>query len=379
MSADKTLLQLLQSRKEKGLLRQLRTFPASFVDFSSNDYLGFSFTGLLQDQCKEMKTDPSSLRTGSGGSRLLAGNSDLAVELEREIAAHHHSESALLFNSGYDANLGFFSCVPQKGDLIFYDELVHASIIDGIGLSLAKAFKFQHNNLVDLEKKIALQTGKNIFIAVESLYSMDGDFAPLKELAVLCAQKGYNLVVDEAHATGIYGEKGSGLCNEMKMENACFARIYTFGKALGTHGAAVCGSIILSEFLINFSRPFIFSTSLPFHSLVSIQAAYRLLGKNADPVKKIMANITCFREQFKNFPGYRDSNSPIQAIVIPGNAAVQQTAEALNRQGFDVRAVKSPTVKEGSERLRISLHAHNTAEEINRLFLALSSAQNLPV
>ena len=376
MSVENVLLQLLRSRKEKGLLRQLKTFPSSFADFSSNDYLGFSTTGILQRKINEFAK--TIIKTGSGGSRLLAGNSEFAVELEKKIALHHHAESALIHNSGYDANVGLFSAVPQKNDLIFYDELAHASIIDGVRLSHAKAFKFRHNNLNDLINKIGLQKGENIFIAVESVYSMDGDVAPLKELAHLCKTNNYNLIVDEAHATGVYGENGSGLCNQYNIEADCFARVYTYGKAMGTHGAAVCGSKILTDFLINFSRPFIFSTSLPYHSLISVFCAYELLNDN-NARARLEKNIELFKSLFKNFPGYQESNTPIQIIIVPGNEAVQKTADKLLDQQLDVRPVKSPTIREGTERLRISLHAHNTTDEINRLFLALSSLQNLSV
>jgi 8-amino-7-oxononanoate synthase len=376
---SKKLEELLRQRNDKGLLRTLKTFPSSLTDFSSNDYLGFSTCGLLEAATKKVEGNHSKNKIGSGGSRLLTGNSDYVLELENKIAAFHSSESALIFNSGYDANLGFFSCVPQKGDLIFYDELVHASIIDGMRLSHASSYKFKHSDIADLKKKIALQPVKDqtIFIAVESVYSMDGDTAPLKELAAFCTEHNYNLVVDEAHAIGVFGKEGRGLCDELTIANQCFARLYTYGKAMGTHGAAICGSKTLTNFLVNFSRPFIFSTALPFPSLYNIEAAYNLL-RDSTHQNKLKENISFFNETFSQIPSYKKSDSAIHAVIIPGNENVQQASAALIEKGFDVRAVKSPTVKEGTERLRISLHAFNTKEEMNNLFLALSSLQVLP-
>jgi 8-amino-7-oxononanoate synthase len=374
VSYEERMQHRLQQRKEKGLLRKLRTFPAHYADFSSNDYLGFSHSGLLNKKVQQFLLKHENGMSGSSGSRLLAGNTEFAEELERKIAAFHHSENALIFNSGYDANLGLLSCVAQHGDAIIYDELVHASIHDGMRLSRATTRKFLHNNVSDLEVKIQrLPTYvQNIYVVVESLYSMDGDFAPLEQLVRVCEAFNCRLIVDEAHSTGVYGEEGRGLCFEKGIHEKCFARVFTFGKALGTHGAAVCGSNLLRDYLINFSRPFIFSTALPYHSLAAIECAYDLLKGNSER-EKLQENIQYFRKTFRGMPGYNYSSSPIQIIIVPGNDEVQRVADSLTNKELDVRAVKSPTVKEGSERLRISLHAHNTQDEINRLFLAISS------
>ncbi|MBC7863020.1 MAG: pyridoxal phosphate-dependent aminotransferase family protein [Bacteroidia bacterium] len=373
MFSEKKLQSLLSERSSEGLLRSLRNIPETHIDFSSNDYLGFSKKGILKKTLKQISKEHNSKKTGSGGSRLLAGNSLLAEEIEQEIAAFHNAESALIFNSGYDANLGFFSAVPQKNDLIFYDELVHASIRDGMRLSNAHSYKFSHNDLYDLKNKISLQntSERSVFIVVESVYSMDGDFAPLNELADYCEKNGFALVVDEAHATGLFGKEGRGLCEQAAIESKCFARMYTYGKAMGAHGAAIAGSKLLHDYLVNYCRPFIFSTSLPQESLLAIKAAYRL-SKEEQERKKLFKNIAQFKKKFRKFKGLLPSDSPIQAIVIPGNDAVQKISDTLFLSGFDVRAVKSPTVKQGYERLRICLHSYNTTKEINSLFLAIS-------
>lgn len=253
---------LLNQRIENNSLRSLKNiFPT--IDFCSNDYLGFT-------KINTSELTVNSLKSGSTGSRLISGNS-IEIELvEKKIAKFHNAQAALIFNSGYDANLGLLSSVPQKNDLILIDELCHASIYDGIRLSNAKHFKFKHNDAIYLNELIQrhLDNFENIFIVVESVYSMDGDTAPLLEFVHLKNKlKNVFLIVDEAHALGVFGKKGKGLCNKLKIENDCFARIYTYGKAMGAHGATIVGNNDLRNFLINFCRPFIYTTALPSTSI----------------------------------------------------------------------------------------------------------------
>lgn len=365
MAADLHLNYLLQQRKEKGNFRELKLLSGQVVDFSSNDYLGYSYSGKLDAITGAILSRQKNNYSGSGGSRLLSGNSSTAVLLEKKIAAFHSAESALLFNSGFDANLGFYSAVPQKNDLILYDECIHASIIDGIRLSFADAIKFKHNNIADLIKKFSLKTKKynNVFVAVESVYSMDGDFSPLKDLAKLCEEMNWNLCVDEAHSTGVFGVQGRGCCNELGIEEKCFVRMYTYGKAFGCHGAAVVGSSVLTQYLINFSRPFIYSTALPPHSLFSIDGAYQLACTD-DERLALFEVISHAQEIFSGLDGYQLSNSAIHILRVQGNRQVSNMVQFLQESGFDVRAVKSPTVSPGKECIRICLHAFNTREEL---------------
>jgi 8-amino-7-oxononanoate synthase len=368
MSAHQDMQRLLQSRREKGNFRSLSLVSEGKIDFCSNDYLGFSSEGKIEQLISAQSKNSSSIKSGSGGSRLLAGNSLQAEQLEKRIATFHGGESALLFNSGYDANLGFYSCVPQKNDLIIYDEHVHASILDGIRFSLADSIKFRHNQLEDLLVKYARKSGKynSVFVVVESVYSMNGDMAPLEAFANLCFERDWNLCVDEAHAGGVFGEQGRGLVNEMGLENRCFARLYAYGKAFGANGAAVVGSDLLREYLVNFSRPFIYSTALPPQSLQRINAAYDLLSRE-DNREKLRSNIRHAKEIFSEVPGYVSGDSPIQILRIPGNHQVAHVAQSLQQKGFDVRAIKSPTVPVGNECIRICLHAFNTNNEIEKL------------
>ena len=218
----------LNERREQNAFRQLK-LPAQKIDFCSNDYLGISARRMIS-------VDRELVSHGSTGSRLLSGNYSLIEETEAIIAAFHQAEAGLIFNSGYDANLGLLSCVAQRGDTIIYDYLCHASIRDGIRLSFAHSFSFEHNDLNDLEKKLRLAEG-NRFVVTESLFSMDGDMAPISPIVELCKKYSASLIVDEAHATGVVGDRGEGLIQQLGLEADCFARVHTFGKAVGCHGA----------------------------------------------------------------------------------------------------------------------------------------------
>lgn len=382
------LQQKLAERSGQQALRQLR-LPAGQTDFCSNDYLGIIREGLtewyyLQAQrriTQTMEEDrdderPASVpallldRHGSGGSRLLAGNYPLIEETEKAIAAFHQAPAGLLFNSGYDANLGLLSCVPQKGDTVLYDALSHASLRDGVRLSFAQAHAFRHNDLEDLQQKLGRAPG-NIFVVTESVFSMDGDQAPLTAMAALCRQAGAHLIVDEAHATGVIGERGEGLVQQLGLAGDCFARVHTFGKAVGCHGAIILGSQLLRDYLINFSRPFIYTTALPESSVRAISYAYSLFPEMNSERQQLAEQVRLFQEaplRYEKLP----SATPIQVVIIPGNAEVKAVAMQLQEAGLDVRPILYPTVPKGSERLRIVLHAFNTTAELDKLILLLS-------
>jgi 8-amino-7-oxononanoate synthase len=362
-----SLSSLLEQRSQKNSLRSLKTHYPS-IDFSGNDYLGFSTKGYLSNEVQKLS---SSTRSGSTGSRLISGNSLLFEETEKEIAAFHQAESALIYNSGYDANLGLLSSVPQKRDLVLSDELIHASLIDGIRLSYATHYKFRHNDVESLKELVRRhkESFQEIYVVVESVYSMDGDCAPLKELAALSGEYEFKLIVDEAHAIGVFGDKGRGLCHELNMEQDCFARIYTYGKAMGCHGAAIAGSEELRTFLVNFSRSFIYTTAMPEHSLLAIKAAYSLLHTTAE-IGKLKEIIQYFNKAQKQ--NFIESNSAIHCHLRPGNEAVQGLEDRLNAAGFFVKSIKSPTVKENQERLRVCLHSFNTKQEIDKLLELLA-------
>ncbi len=367
------LEQRLAKRKNDGLLRTLKQ-SQGLIDFCSNDYLGFANSGELQSLIAQFPVPPQHTVLGSRGSRLLAGNTVFAEELEKFIAGFHRAESGLLFNSGYDANSGFFSAVPRKGDIVIYDALIHASVHDGMRLSKAATMSFLHNNSDDLRAKLesitaARPDSQEVFVAVESIYSMDGDLAALSSFGEICEKYRARLVVDEAHATGIIGKEGKGLVNELGLEKKVFARLHTFGKALGTHGAILLGSNVLRSYLINFARPFIYSTALPYPALVAIRCAYELLPKADQQRNMLQQLITVFKQEMKIMSGFEilESSSPVQSVIVPGNERVRAVAASLQAAGFDVRPIVAPTVPAGRERLRICLHAYNTDEEVRHL------------
>tara|TARA_R110002051_G_scaffold249302_2_gene308735 strand:- start:2586 stop:3743 length:1158 start_codon:yes stop_codon:yes gene_type:complete len=377
----KKLLNVLENRKKEDTFRSLNSLDG-LIDFLSNDYLGFATNETLFSKTFQLLLTESIASNGSGGSRLLSGNHKLYQKLEPLLAAFYKSNAALVFNSGYDANMGLFSALPQRGDLVFYDEFVHASIREGIRMSNAKAYSFLHNNLSSLEERINLNAARNenedfaVYIVTESVFSMDGDSPDLKALAKFSKSNGYNLIVDEAHAVGVLGKNGEGLIAELGLENDVFARTVTFGKSFGCHGAAILGSEDLKDYLVNFAKPFIYTTALTPHTLATIITAHEYineLGKESKATLK--EHIEFFKNQLKVHKidgSFIPSDTPIQGCIVAGSKKVKQVSKKLIDKGFNVKAILSPTVPEGQERLRICLHSFNSKEEIGLLVKLLA-------
>lgn len=357
-----SLNQKLESRRQEDSLRKL-TQSSGLIDFTSNDYLGLARSKELFEEIHSMASLRDS-RNGATGSRLLSGNSEFTEAVEKKLADIFKSDNTLIFNSGYTANLAVLSSIPQRHDTIIYDELAHACIKDGARLSLARNFSFKHNDLHDLEAKLNRITDGNVFIAVESIYSMDGDQCPLTELADLADRYNATIIVDEAHSTGVLGERGSGLTVQLGLDKRIPIRIYTFGKAMGVHGACVACSTIVRDYLINFARPFIYTTALPPHSIASIECAFDYLNRNISLQQTLQSRIELFLTKTKNFSNRVVSTSSIQTALFPGNSIVKKAAGMLQEKHLDVRPILSPTVPVGTERLRICLHTYNTDDEI---------------
>lgn len=376
-SFPQSLLHKLTQREKGNALRKLPE-PNNRVDFSSNDYLGFSRSEVIFNDTHTYLANADSTNNGATGSRLISGNHSLYQETEELIRQFHKAESALIFNSGYDANVGLFSSVPQKGDVIVYDEYIHASIRDGMRLSNAKAYKFGHNDLADLEKRLknaVIEKSGEVYVVTESVFSMDGDSPDLKNMTILCETYNALLIVDEAHALGVFGEKGEGLVQELSLHDKLFARVMTFGKGLGCHGAAVVGSANLTQYLVNFARSFIYTTGLPPHSLATIHTAYGHLESNAQNQKSLKDIVSFFiseieRLKLKNFIA---SDSAIHCAVVSGNEKVKNIASVLQHNGFDVKPILSPTVPQGEERLRFCLHAYTTQQEVTQVLELLAA------
>jgi 8-amino-7-oxononanoate synthase len=355
-------------RHFSGSLRKL-TVSKGLVDFSSNDYLGLSKLPL-----------PENVGTnGATGSRLISGHSDLHDQVENQIAQFHNAPAALLFNSGYDANIGLIPALTDRADLILFDQLVHASIRDGIQLSQAKSLKYRHNDLSHLEillAKFSQEEEREVYVITESVFSMDGDIPDL--ISVIKLVKKYpnaHLILDEAHALGVLGKNGVGLAQQLNVENDIFARVMTFGKGLGCHGAAVLGSEELKDYLINYARSFIYTTALPQHALHSILNGYKTLSYSDDAVLQLASNVSLFNKlvlQNGLRLRFRESETAIQVCIIPKNDQVKKAAQILQENGYDVRAILSPTVAQGEERLRICIHSFNTEIEMGSMLQLLA-------
>ncbi|WP_420401137.1 aminotransferase class I/II-fold pyridoxal phosphate-dependent enzyme [Flagellimonas sp.] len=364
---------------ERSANQSVRNLPKETdrVDFSSNDYLGFTRERKISDMTRELLQKNGEPRHGASGSRLLSGNHAQYPKLESFLAKHHQADAALVFNSGYDANLGLFSSVPQRGDVVFYDELIHASIRDGIKMGNAKSYKFAHKDIQDLQSKVEMSLraqSRNleteIYIVTESVFSMDGDSPDLKALVQFSKEYNAHLIVDEAHATGIYGD-GRDLVCEQGLQDEIFARVITFGKAMGSHGAAILGSRDLKSYLVNFARSLIYTTALSPHSVAGIMASYQFLEvEGMGQVQKLKKNIKYFKELIRQegLEGdFVESDSAVHCLIVSGNQQAKSMAGHLQKSGFDVKPILSPTVKLGEERLRFCLHAFNTEAEMSRV------------
>ncbi len=366
----KSIQEALTERREARAVRRLVPV-AGGIDLCSNDYLGIS------RKLASIHLPPLSEHgvMGATGSRLVSGTTQAHEDLESFLAEFHGATSALLFGSGYEANVGLLSSVGSRHDTIIYDELVHASMRDGIRLSAARSYSFRHNDLEDLQRKIAQARG-DVFVAVESLYSMDGDIAPLEGLCSLCEEVGAYLIVDEAHATGVYGRKGEGLVQREGLGARVYARVHTFGKAVGYRGAIVVGSEMLRDYLINFARPFVYSTAPDLLTLRYIDHAYRLMAEAHEEracLHRLIERARSLRAEFPSLT-FLESDSPIQGVVLPSNELVLAAEATLQGSGYFAKAIRSPTVPPGSERIRLCLHAFNCEDEVRGCIALIADA-----
>lgn len=330
---------IVHRRRARSLLRTTPWPPSPpLTDFSSNDYLGLSRNRALQQRFVGTLSSVAH-SIGSTGSRLLNGNSAYALSLERYLASFHHAPAALLFNSGYDANVSLLSCLPQPDGAVIFDEYVHASMHDGIKLGRAKcARRFRHNDVEHLREiltELLTSVGdqppicSTAVVAIEALYSMDGDVAPLEQIITVIEQFDGRaiLIVDEAHSTGSYGPQGRGLLCALNLEQRVFARLHTFGKAVGAHGAVVLGSPLLRDYLVNYARPLVYSTMMSYHGLIAVKCAYEHLAQQADQLQqKLWDLVNIFRSRVGTLDqdvSLLPAKSMIQGVVIPGKYCLQ--------------------------------------------------------
>lgn len=337
-----------------GLRRRLKA--PSGIDLASNDYLGLATHPLLKERMAE-----AVLREGCGstGSRLLRGERACFADVERRFANFKRAKSALYFGSGYAANLSVLSTFMERIDAVFSDEYNHASLIDGMRLSHARRIKFPHCD-VDRVARLLREAPKGIqkFLVTESLFSMDGDFAPLVEYAGLCRETDTVLIVDEAHAVGVYGARGSGIVEEAGVDDAVFVTINTAGKALGVAGAFVAGPDWAIDYLIQRARPFIFSTAPPPPIAAALDAGITVVEQEPERRQRLMKHSRLLRALLLEAGiNIGRSNSQIIPIVLGGNDRACKMAAELQQEGFDVRAIRPPSVPPGTARLRVSVNA----------------------
>ncbi|KAF2970123.1 hypothetical protein GQX73_g3423 [Xylaria multiplex] len=406
-SLEATLQARLAQRESQGRLRHLEIPRPDLVDFSSNDYLSLSQDLVLRNalitylnglEKKALSFSSNRRAIGSGGSRLLDGNSAFCEYLEHKLSGFHSSEAALLFNSAYDANIGLISCVPGTRDVILYDSLIHASIHDGMRLSRAtKKIHFEHSSIIqdtgrssvwgDSDQQVRCGES-NVFICVEALYSMDGDITDLEYVsnvvkALLPRGNGY-IIVDEAHSIGILGDGGRGLVCQLGLQDQVWARVIGFGKAMGSAGGAVLCSSVARLYLINYARTLIYTTAMSFLSLASISAAYDYMtsGEADKRRKQLTMLIQYCHDKFKSLDQrlrpsaalLRMPRSPPRSPIIPLFTSYPKSlARHCQISKFMIRAIVAPTVPKGQERVRICLHASNTIEQVDGLCRAIET------
>ncbi len=367
----------LKNRTDEGLLRQLRPISyrkggriyigkREYIDFSSNDYMGLAGHPKLIEAAKDAL---DRFGTSSSASRLLTGDLDIHHKLEEIVAEFKNKESALTFNTGYQANIGILSSLYTKNDAIFSDRLNHASIVDGILLSRAKLFRFLHNDLNHLKSllKSQRQKFKKALIVTETVFSMDGDRSPLKELVDLKDRYDCQIMVDEAHATGIFGKNGAGVVEEEDLANRVDLIMGTFSKALGSFGAYLATSKKVTEYLINTCRSFIYSTSLPPAVVACNLTSLELVREDGNRRKKLLAISQYFRDRLKNAGFNVKGSSQIVPIVIGENAKTLGLTKRLQEKGYWVLPIRPPTVPAGEARLRFSLTCHHDMETLQKL------------
>lgn len=380
---DRKITRILREREGAGLLRELvqadplpggriRSLGREYFNFSSNDYLG------LASHPKILKAAINAVSPafGSGASRLMCGTTSYHALLEEKVAAFKGKEAALVFNSGYQANVGVISALMGKGDAVFSDRLNHASIIDGIKLSGAKLIRFRHNDMAHLEELLREKRPgySGAMIVTESVFSMDGDLAPVAELARL--KKAYNclLMVDEAHATGVFGKGGAGLVDCDLFADDVDVLMGTFSKALGSFGGYVAVTDEMKRYLVNSSRSFIYSTALPRAVIAANIAAIEIVGEEPQRRAKLLDNAGYLRDRLKAMDFEVRGDSQIIPIVVGDNASAMAMSRSLRDKGFWVTPVRPPTVPEGEARVRLSLSSDHTKETLNEL--AKSIAQS---
>jgi 8-amino-7-oxononanoate synthase len=367
---ERRLTVTLDELRSAGLLRQMR-LPHG-LDLVSNDYLGLAEHPYIKERIRDAV---GQLPVGSGGSRLLRGHHAVFEQIEERLAMFSGTESALLFGSGYAANIGLLQAIVSEGDLVISDERNHASLIDGIRLSRARTAIFAHQDLNALESALQAPRQRRAVVVTESVFSMDGDLTPLVDVASLAERHGAILIVDEAHATGLYGARGSGRVEELGLRDRVLATIHTGGKSLGSGGAWVAGSRVLRDVLVNRSRPFIFSTApLPIVA-VALDAGLDVVAREPTRRDEVHRKSVLVRKTLALSGIHSPGSSPIVPIIVGSNDAAVALQEGLRDAGFDVRAIRPPSVAPGTSRLRVTVRYPISDDDLIRFAATVGSLQ----
>jgi 8-amino-7-oxononanoate synthase len=364
----------LDALLRRGRLRSLDT-PAG-IDFTSNDYLGLAQSQALADAV--VAAIERGVPIGAGGSRLLRGNHPEHEALEAEAAGFFGAETALFFGGGFIANTALMATLPSRGDLIVYDELIHASVHDGMRLSKAESTAARHNDPQSIDD--AIRTWRAAggigqpWIIVESLYSMDGDRAPIDELAQLATRHDAMLIVDEAHATGVFGPEGRGFAAHLEGADNVIT-LHTCGKALGAMGALVLAPKTMRDFLVNRARAFIYATAPSPLVAAAVRAALKICRDEPERRERLHGLIAFAERELKSKTRFAPSGSQIQPIIIGADNSALALAAAMKARGYDIRAIRPPTVPEGTARLRLTITLNTDEAVLSRLIGDLVTAE----
>jgi 8-amino-7-oxononanoate synthase len=360
----------LQALKDDDRLRSLR--PRAGIDFASNDYLALASAPRMKNAVAAALQAGTPI--GAGGSRLLRGNCEEHESLEAEAAQFFGAETTIFFGNGYVANFAVLTTLPQRGDLLVLDSLVHASIHEGARAGRADIRESRHNDPQSVEDTIRdwrAQGGTGrVWIVAESLYSMDGDFAPLEQLVAIADRHDAFLMLDEAHATGVYGKQGRGL-TALHEGRENLVVVHTCGKALGAAGALVTATRVLRDFMVNRCRPFIFSTAPSPLMAVAVREALLILQQEPERQQRLTSLIAFTQRQIGARGGWHSSGSQIVPYIVGDNARAMTLASALQARGFDIRGIRPPTVPAGTARLRISLTNNVSEDDVRAMLDAL--------
>jgi len=379
---ERKIKEFLKEREKQGLLRSLNVVSSrnkgriridekEYIDLSSNDYLGLSSHPEIISKARQA----AFIGSGTAASRLMAGTTSLHHELEERVAEFKKKPAALIFNSGYQANVGIISALVGKGDTVFSDRFNHASIIDGIRLSGAKLFRFRHNDAEHLKELLEKERHNyaSSLIVTETVFSMDGDTSPIKEIVDLKEKYDSMVMVDEAHATGIFGKNGTGLTEKENVTDKVDIIMGTFSKALGSFGAYAAMSGRLKKYLVNTCRSLIYSTALPPAVIVSNLAALKIVKTEPHRRVKLLENADYLRKRLIEGGFRTKGNSQIIPIMVGENAMAVAMSEFLKQKGYWVAAVRPPTVPKGEARIRLSLCFHHDREKIDKFIESVKS------